>query len=315
MDFINSHRKSPIRVVIIMSVYNAENYLSEQIDSILSQRGAKVILSIRDDGSIDQTSKILENYASTDSRVTYYKGPNLGAMNSFLEALFDCPLKGDFYGFADADDFWVPEKLEYTIGIINRITRSHNAKGRPVAVSTKLTIVNEKLEIIGETPTPRRKLCFENALIDSVASGATIIMNNSAYDLIRESRPTRAVMHDAWVYLLVSAFGIFGYGDHPTVLYRQHATNVIGTAHRFDKRLALRLRRFRTFNPYWAQALEFAKLFRHRLEPRKRRILDDYLFYRDSFASRLRFAFNPSVKVQSRKANFFYRLLFLLGRG
>jgi glycosyltransferase involved in cell wall biosynthesis len=303
------------RVVIIMSVYNAEKYLSEQIDSILAQRGAQVFIYIRDDGSCDRTPKILQDYARTDFRISFNRGANIGAMKSFMQALFDCPLKGDYFGFGDADDVWVPEKLEYTIGFIEKITRSHEAANCPVAVSTKLKVVNERLERIGETPTPKLQLCFENALVETVTSGASIVMNRSAYDLIREYYPKRAVMHDAWVYLLISAFGIFYYGDRPTILYRQHDSNVTGTAHGIKRRFTIRWRRTQSSNPYWTQAAEFAAFFRVRLEPRKRKILDDYLCYRNSFASRLRYALFPSVKAQSVKANLFYRILFLLGRG
>jgi len=314
-DPANSTEKSPPIVVIIMSVYNAEKYLSEQINSILAQRGAQVFLYIRDDGSCDQTPKILENYARNDHRVIFNRGANLGAMKSFMQALFDCPLKGDFFGFGDADDVWVPEKLEYTIGFIEKIICSHEAANCPVAVSTKLMVVNERLERICETPTPNLQLCFENALIETVTSGASIIMNKPAYDLIREYHPTHAVMHDAWVYLLITAFGVFDYGDRPTILYRQHDSNVTGTAHGFKRRLALRWHRIQSSSLYWTQAAEFAAFFRLRLEPRKRKILDDYLCYRDSFASRLRFALYPSVKAQSMKANLFNRILFLFGRG
>jgi rhamnosyltransferase len=314
-DSANSAEKAPPKVVIIMSVYNAEKFLSEQIDSILAQRGAQVFLYIRDDGSCDQTPKILENYARHDHRVICNRGANLGAMKSFMQALFDCPLEGDYFGFGDADDVWVPEKLEYTIGLIEKIICSHEAADCPVAISTKLRVVNERLERIGETQTPKLQLCFENALIETVTSGASIIMNKSAYDLIREYRPIHAVMHDAWVYLLITALGVFEYGDRPTILYRQHASNVTGTAHGFRRRLALRWRRIQTSNPYWTQAAEFANFFRLRLEPRKRKILDDYLCYRDSFASRMRFALYPSVKAQSMKANLFHRILFLFGRG
>jgi len=315
IDLANSAGESLPRVVIIMSVYNAEKYLSEQIDSILAQRGAQVFLYIRDDGSCDRTPKILEEYARKDFRICFNRGANIGAMKSFMQALFDCPLKGDFFGFGDADDVWVPEKLEYTIGFIEKIICSHEAADCPVAVSTKLMVVNERLERIGETQTPKLQLCFENALIETVTSGASIIMNKPAYDLIREYHPTHAVMHDAWVYLLITAFGVFDYGDRPTILYRQHDSNVTGTAHGLKRRLGLRWHRIQSSSPYWAQAAEFATLFRLRLEPRKRKILDDYLCYRNSFASRLRFALYPSVKAQSMKANLFNRILFLFGLG
>lgn len=307
--------KASRRVVVIMSAYNAEKYLAEQIDSILGQHGADVRLYVRDDGSRDRTREILSRYTREDGRVRFDAGRNLGAMNSFMHALFDCPFEGDYYGFADADDVWVPDKLAYTIDLLEGTVASVGHTGGPAAVSTKLRVVDERLAPMGETATPRLGLSFENALIDTVASGASILMNPAAFSLLREFRPTRAVMHDAWAYLLITAFGEFRYGDRPTILYRQHASNVIGTAHGWKRRLAVRWRRFRTPNPYWAQAVEFATQFGPRLDPEKRRVLDAYVGYRRSLSTRLRFALSPSVRPQSRKADALYRLLFLLGRG
>lgn len=303
------------RVVIIMSAYNAEKYLVEQIDSILGQQGADVRLYVRDDGSRDRTREILVRYAREDDRVRFDAGRNLGAMNSFMQALFDCPFEGDYYGFADADDVWVSDKLAYTMDLLEGTIASMDHPGGPAAVSTKLRVVDEHLAPMGETATPRLGLVFENALIDTVTSGASILMNPVAFSLLREFRPTRAVMHDAWVYLLITAFGRFRYGDRPTILYRQHGSNVIGTAHGWKRRFAVRWRRFRMSNPYWAQAAEFAAHFGSRLDPEKRRALDAYVGYRRSLSTRLRFALCPSVRPQSRKADALYRLLFLLGRG
>lgn len=69
-------------VQVVMSTYNGEKYLKEQIDSILSQEGVDVRLYIRDDGSSDRTTDILASYQE-HKNVKIEKGNNLGFAKSF----------------------------------------------------------------------------------------------------------------------------------------------------------------------------------------------------------------------------------------
>ena len=74
-------------VLVMMSTYNGEKFLQEQVDSILNQENCEVRLLIRDDGSKDRTIKILEDYSSKDSRVSWYTGENLRSAKSFMHLL------------------------------------------------------------------------------------------------------------------------------------------------------------------------------------------------------------------------------------
>ena len=65
--------KKPV-VLVLMSTYNGERFLKEQIDSILSQEGVEVRLLVRDDGSKDHTCEILEEYASKYQNVEWKAG-------------------------------------------------------------------------------------------------------------------------------------------------------------------------------------------------------------------------------------------------
>lgn len=96
-------------VQVVMSTYNGEKYLKEQIDSILSQEGVDVRLYIRDDGSSDRTTDILASYQE-HKNVKIEKGNNLGFAKSFLTALDECD-EADYYAFSDQDDVW--EKISF----------------------------------------------------------------------------------------------------------------------------------------------------------------------------------------------------------
>jgi len=101
------------KVSIIMPAYNAVNYISDAIESVISQTYNNWELIIIDDGSKDSTSKVVSEWQVKDSRIQYYyqengkqgKARNLGILKS----------KGIYLAFLDADDLWMPEKLEIQI--------------------------------------------------------------------------------------------------------------------------------------------------------------------------------------------------------
>lgn len=114
INFLGYYTKS---VQVVMSTYNGEKYLKEQIDSILSQEGVDVRLYIRDDGSSDRTTDILASYQE-HKNVKIEKGNNLGFAKSFLTALDECD-EADYYAFSDQDDVWEKDKLSTAIEIFN----------------------------------------------------------------------------------------------------------------------------------------------------------------------------------------------------
>ena len=102
-------------IQVLMSAYNGEKYIGEQIDSILAQdcgnKGlADVKLLIRDDGSSDSTRDILEQYVvNYPSQVSWYHGDNKGVIKSFFDLLDKSVDEAAYYAFADQDDYWMPE--------------------------------------------------------------------------------------------------------------------------------------------------------------------------------------------------------------
>lgn len=299
-------------VVVILSSYNSTAYIREQIDSILAQEGVEVRLWIRDDGSRDDTVNLIRSHCGSDPRVALAAGPNLGACQSFLEALHTCPFAGDYFGFADADDVWKLDKLSHSVGILRAAEATDPML--PRAVATRLDVVDQALQHRTYSRLPRHGLQFANALIETVATGMATLMNRPAFELLRSSRPRHAVMHDAWVYLMITAFGQFHYSPYPAVLYRQHSHNVFGTAHSLRRRLELRWQRLSRVSPFRRQAHEFRELHGAQLPPAKRKLLQRYCDYPESVLSRLGFMCRPGVVKQLPLSNAYMRLLILFGR-
>lgn len=105
---------SKAHVTVLMSTYDGENFLRDQIESILNQEDVYVHLIVRDDGSKDRTINILEEYQSR-GKLEWYSGKNLGSARSFLNLVSKSP-DNEYYAFSDQDDVWFSKKLKRAIG-------------------------------------------------------------------------------------------------------------------------------------------------------------------------------------------------------
>ncbi len=121
---------------VLMPTYNNAKYLSIAIDSILEQTFSDYEFIIADDGSSDNTSKILREYVKRDSRIRTIKNPkNLGRAGARNSALTAKP-KGDFIAIMDSDDISMPDRFSKQI---------HFLKENPniVALGTQVMNVDE----------------------------------------------------------------------------------------------------------------------------------------------------------------------------
>ncbi len=105
-----------MKVNILMSTYNGQQFLAEQIRSIQEQSYIDWTLFIRDDGSSDRTREIIKDFVEQDQRIHFIDvetDENLGVIKSFHRLVhYDT---ADFYFFSDQDDVWLPNKLEVSL--------------------------------------------------------------------------------------------------------------------------------------------------------------------------------------------------------
>ena len=103
-----------MKVIILMSVYNGENFIEEQLNSIFSQTGDfEIEVWVRDDGSKDGTISILKKYEE-EKKLYWYSGENLKPAHSFMDLIMHS-CKADYYAFSDQDDVWLNDKLKRSI--------------------------------------------------------------------------------------------------------------------------------------------------------------------------------------------------------
>ncbi len=218
---------------IVCSVFNGETYLTEFIRSVQAQTVSNWMLWVRDDGSTDGSFSLLQAMAAADERVHLVDvaGKNLGVVASFNRVLQQVPGDARYIMFADQDDVWLPQKVEFTLSAMMLGEQHSNG---PLLVHTDMQVVDARLNPIAESfweyahinpeATSLRRLLSRN-----VVTGATMMINRA----LRERAgaiPANAAMHDWWMACVASAFGSLIAVTTPTMLYRQHGANVVGAA-------------------------------------------------------------------------------------
>ncbi|OME86494.1 glycosyl transferase family 2 [Paenibacillus lautus] len=305
------------KVQVLLSTYNGEPYISEQIQSILSQRYPDITVLIRDDGSKDRTVELLEELMKLHPhKIKLIKGSNVGVVSSFFELLRAADAEADYYCFCDQDDVWLDHKVENAITRLNSSVHTEV----PAMVFTPTYLTDDELNPKGIWPKPpAQKPSFFNALYENIAIGATITMNQSARKLFMYSKSMnseKVLMHDWWFYLLVSAFGTVIYDNTPSMLYRQHRNNVVGGSNSIFGKLKSKWASFRRHTGrdlLYKQASEFDRIYGSRLTGVQKEQLDLFLASRTRFIDRLHYARKSKLYRQSKGESLLFKFFILIG--
>lgn len=215
------------KVCVVMSTYNGEKYLEEQIESILHQKDVEVCIFVRDDGSKDSTVSVLKKY--TPNYLSYEEGDNCGAKNSFLKALYAAP-DADYYAFADQDDVWDEDKLSLAICKIKEA--EENNIGECILYCGRTRLVDAELNLINTKVSSKKSKKTINGFLRGQtrqSAGCTMVLNRNLKELASSYMPSIFPMHDAWLNnLCLAVGGIVIYDPVPHMNYRQHGNNVVG---------------------------------------------------------------------------------------
>lgn len=275
-------------VAICMAVYNGEQFLREQIDSIITQTWSNWILFIRDDGSKDKTSNLLCEYAKTyPDKIVLIDDPELkggSAKRNFAVILDWVNQRHDFryFMFSDQDDVWLKNKIEVCM---KRMKREEAKKSGPILVHTDLKVVDQKQEILGDSFFAYRALDVKkkdlrHLLVQNNITGCTMMWNRKLNELL-DLQNDAVAMHDWWMALVASAFGKIVCVNKPTILYRQHGGNVVGatrvnTLSFIIKRLTGSAHVKETLHMSVVQARSFLEVYRKSLSQEQIELLENF---------------------------------------
>lgn len=299
-------------VLVLMSSFNGEKYLREQIDSILSQKGCIVDLLIRDDGSTDITHEILIQYAQIPN-VTWYEGENLRSAKSFIHLLANCPKQYDYFAFSDQDDVWDNDKLSCAIEKIKGI------EGKVLYCSNALLVNKELYSLHQYVYKHSPEFSLERVLVAGEIQGATIVMNRALVEAMHlKEIPEYVPMHDYYVGVICAALGgIIVFDKESHMKYRQHDNNVLGVSTSFGGKLKRNLNRVLhqgTFVDVEKISMELLKVYIAELPENSRKILELAKDHKAHFHKRVRFVMLKGMKFGKINQEITYKLAIIFGR-
>jgi glycosyltransferase involved in cell wall biosynthesis len=292
------------RVAILMCTKNGAAFIDDQLKSIADQTHENWSLIVSDDGSDDGTLAKLKGFAAVrPQKITIRKGPEKGVCVNFLSLANDPSIRADYFAFSDQDDVWEPDKLRRALACLACVRADV-----PGMYCGRTELMGADKQSYGLSPLFTRLPAFQNALVESLGGGNTMVFNRATKKILEEAATLAVVVHDWWVYQLVSAAGgIVYYDPQPMLKYRQHSVNVIGSDGGWRGRI-VRLRpilagRFRDWNDANIAALE--KLPAHLITPANREILQLFMKARRApLLQRLYFLKKSGIYRQTLFGNF-----------
>lgn len=296
-------------VEVLLSTYDGERFVAEQVDSILAQSHPRLRLVVRDDGSRDATLGVLSRYAD-DPRVRIEPGRNLGLPDAFFRLLDGASPDADLYALSDQDDVWRGDKLARAVSALQGVRGA-------AMYCARVLVVDEDLRPLYPHELPGRGPSFANALVQNIALGCTVVVNRQALEALQGRWPQECVMHDAWMYLVVAGIGSVVYDPELVVEYRQHGANTVGMGRGPVSRLVGRVRRQLCAGgagKHGRQDLELLRLFGDRLRPQARQQLEELLAARGSLPRRVGYALHGPAHRQTRGSDLVLKGLQVLGR-
>ncbi|MDD2255616.1 MAG: glycosyltransferase [Bacteroidales bacterium] len=228
----NEDPKNPF-LSIILCTYNGQNYLKQQLDSLLAQSYDHFEVVALDDRSQDETYAILCSYAEKDKRiVAEQNNQQLGLNQNFEKGIRKA--KGSYLLICDQDDVWMPNKLEELVSNLNgSLLYFHNSNYMDADDRLLGKTLSDKFRM-RSNPHP---LAF--LLLNSI-TGHTCMFDRSLIDRNLLPFPSM-VYYDNWVGFIASLNGSCTYIDRCLVNYRMHGKN-FAASKRKPKRLNAALR-------------------------------------------------------------------------
>lgn len=209
-------------VNVLISTYNGEKYIKEQIDSVLSQSYPSVRIYVRDDGSSDNTMEILRGYARK-GQIRLLHGKNVGYGRSFGR-LLKAAEEGDYWAFCDQDDVWLPDKVKWAVEWLEK-----QPDGVPALFGSSYELTDETLQVTtGIVGPPRYTLDFRRSLTDCVYMGFAMTFNRPLRTLMLAGNMDRITSHDWWAQILAQRFGIHYFDSRIAAKHRRLSTSISG---------------------------------------------------------------------------------------
>lgn len=298
-------------IQILMSTYNGEKYLREQLESIVAlQNFEHICVLIRDDGSSDGTVSILEEYHQKYGFEIHLE-ENIGVNASIMRLIEYSSRNCRFFAICDQDDVWLPDKMQIAADSLKK-----QPEDKPCLFASLSEIVDEHLNHLGSSVYPRKGVSYYNALVQNVIAGHTQVFNAALRDMLQEYGADQAHVIDWWIYLVASGIGKVTFYPQFTVRHRQHSANAVGYRLSTWKKVRKRLNWIYNGkgNAISKQIESFYSLYADLLPEAYRIETEHYLNYNKRLITRIIYTVTCKAYRQQPIENILFKLLYLIGK-
>lgn len=301
-----------MKILVLLSTFNGQKYIQEQLDSIARQDiDATIDIMVRDDGSKDQTIEVLKQWKQSHSlHMDIYQEENVGVNKSFF-TLINYAEHHDFYAFCDQDDIWLEDKLSSAISKIQDIQT-------PVLYGGCSYLWNLTEGKFGTTTKQEREITLLNTIVQNFLPGHAQVFNHELLKLLKNTPDIQNIyVYDAWVTNMAMTYGQIIFDNEPHTLYRQHENNVLGYAGKQGLLSWMKERLKRIKND---EAIRFAKQVQHfyslhhqSMNEKERKEIYNFLNKQKNVFTRLHFILTTKMYRQNKVQTLLFKLLYLVG--
>jgi len=265
------------KVCVLLSTYNGEEFIEDQLLSLIKQTYKEFDIIIRDDGSQDNTIKIIKKFICQNKYTNIYllEENNIGIVKSFYKLLQITLEKNyEYFLFSDQDDIWKLNKIEKSLQETLKFPQNV-----PLLVHSDMQIIDKNNNLIANsffkyTKLDPLKKTLNYLLMQNNITGNTVMINKQLAHLIRYNK--NIIMHDWWLALVASSFGNIIFINEPLVKYRKHNNNVIGPKNIYSLINFKKLFNY-SFDNIFSQAYAFKEIYYDKLNLQNKIILDNFL--------------------------------------
>ncbi len=293
------------RVNVLVSTYNGEKYLREQLNSLYAQTYENIKIYVRDDGSTDATLDILETAAS-EGKIEYYSGENIGFAGSFFQ-LTQRVTDGEYWSFCDQDDVWYPEKIARAVEWLDA-----QEEVTPLLFYSKCMLIDEMGVELGKYEISPKARTFARMMTGTLGMGFCMVINAKMRECMLMCDYEKVHSHDWLIGAIAVGFGKYHMDEKIMANYRRLPESV--SASSFSKRVKWAVKSMKNESDVRDRNIEFSKNYKSSLHEKDAKLLS--LFDRKgySFGASIKKAFYPKRWRPSLSSELVMRWLMLGGK-
>lgn len=293
------------RVNVLISTYNGEKYIMDQVDSILSQTYPDIQIYVRDDGSTDRTVSILKTLAKKNE-IVLLEGENIGFGRSFLNLLRYAD-EGEYWAFCDQDDIWDNDKVGRAIEKLRDMPEDE-----PNMYFHNFDLTDENMNVIGVYQNSIPNYSFQMAITECLHMGFATVINSKLRDLMLKGDVMSLPSHDWWAELIVMEFGNVYADDYIGAKHRRLDTSL--SSNGLKSRMKWFFGALKGNSEIPDLAREFMNVFGDNMKKEDKRVLNWFVMERYSIIKAFKKFFFIGRWRTNITSEWVIRCLMLIGR-